>query len=149
MESAGAVTATRLRLVIGRLARRLRRHNLAGLTLTQLSAMASVEMAGRIRLGDLAVTEGVTPATLSRIVGGLADAGYLERTADPTDRRSGWVSLTEAGHAVLAATRLERTAVLAARLDRLSAEDTVALRAALPVLERLVDSFDELTGEDG
>jgi len=41
-----------LRAALARLSRRLRRHELAGLTPTQLAALATVERSGPLRLGD-------------------------------------------------------------------------------------------------
>src|ERR1700761_5825297 len=52
------IDATRLRVAIARLSRRLRHHELAGLTPTQLSALATVERSGPMRLGDVAAAEG-------------------------------------------------------------------------------------------
>ncbi len=73
------IDATRLRVAIARLSRRLRRHELAGLTPTQLSALATVEASGPMRLGDVAAAEGIAPSTLTRIVTALEDRAYVER----------------------------------------------------------------------
>ena len=135
-------TAAALRLVVGRLARKLRRSSSGGLTLTQLSALASIEAAGVIRLADLAAIEGVSPPTLSRIVAGLSAAGHLNRRPEPADRRSSLVSLSATGRRVLETTRRERTAVLAERLGGLKPAELSRLRLALPVLQCLVDAFD-------
>jgi hypothetical protein len=57
-----AVTdVTRLRIALARLYRRLRRHELVGLTPTQLMPLATVKSSGPMRLGDLAAAEGIAP----------------------------------------------------------------------------------------
>jgi len=53
-DAAPVIDVTRLRVALARLSRRLRRHELAGLTPTQLAALATVEQSGPMRLGDLA-----------------------------------------------------------------------------------------------
>ena len=73
---APAVDVTRLRVALARLARRLRKHELAGLTPTQLAALATVERSGPMRLGDLAAAEGIAPSTLTRLVTALEESGY-------------------------------------------------------------------------
>src|SRR5215471_9250869 len=77
------IDAARLRVAIARLSRRLRRHVLAGLTPTQLSALATVERSGPLRLGDLAAAEGIAPSTLTRLVTALEERGYVDRTPVP------------------------------------------------------------------
>ncbi len=57
LADAPTVDVTRLRVAIARLSRLLRKHELAGLTPTQLAALATVEQAGPLRLGDLAAAE--------------------------------------------------------------------------------------------
>src|SRR5499427_11098100 len=57
-----AIHAARLRVAVLRLSRRLRKHDLAGLTPSQLSTLSSVGMCGPIRLGDLAATERIAPS---------------------------------------------------------------------------------------
>lgn len=51
---ADADLAAGLRVAVTRLARRLRRHAVVGLTPSQLPALTSVERLGPVRLGDLA-----------------------------------------------------------------------------------------------
>lgn len=131
--------AARLRLVVARLMRRLRRSYVSGLTPTQLSALSSIEKLQPVRLGDLAGYEGISPSTLSPIVGSLVGAGYVERRTDPDDARSALVAATRLGHELLAQLRAEAGRVLQQRLEGLSAEERAALDAAIGVLERLAE----------
>lgn len=104
-----------------------------------VSALAEIVRSGPLRLGDLAARERVTPPTMTRIVAGMVEHGYVERRPDPDDARAGLVGATAAGKELLHALRSHRTAELTARLSRLSADDRAALLAAAPALERLVD----------
>src|SRR6201996_256812 len=133
----GVIDVTRLRVALARLSRRLRRHQLAGLTPTQLAALATVERAGPLRLGDLAAAEGIAPSTLTRIVSVLEEAGYVRRDADPKDARASTLAVSPGGHAILDQLREEGTALLTEWLMLLDQEQRVALAAALPALEAL------------
>src|SRR5947209_13746013 len=135
-----------LRLVVGRLARQLRRHAVGGLTASQYSALATVERAGPIRLAALAEREGVSAPTLSRIVARLEQDRYVERRADPADGRSSLMAVTAAGRAALRKIRRERTALLARGLAALADDDRHAVAAALPALEHLVDAVRDPAG---
>ena len=95
------IDATRLRVAIARLSRRLRRHELAGLTPTQLSALSTVEQAGPLRLGDVAAAEGIAPSTLTRMVTALEEFAYVQRYAVPRDARATTLAITPRGHEAL------------------------------------------------
>jgi DNA-binding MarR family transcriptional regulator len=135
----GVIDVTRLRVALARLSRRLRRHELAGLTPTQLAALSTVEQAGPLRLGDLAAAEGVAPSTLTRLVAALEELGYVRRDADPRDARASTLAITDSGHVTLERLRAENSALLVQRLRLLSPEQRSALAAALPALEALAD----------
>ena len=135
-----AVDVTRLRVAIARLSRRLRKHELAGLTPTQLAALSTVERSGPLRLGDLATAERVAPSTLTRLVSALEERGYVERRAVPGDARVWELVVTRRGHEVLDRIRQESTILLADSLLTLSPDQLSALAAALPALERLADA---------
>jgi DNA-binding MarR family transcriptional regulator len=134
------IDVARLRVAIARLSRRLRRHMLAGLTPTQLSALATVERAGPLRLGDLAAAEGIAPSTLTRLVTALEERGYVVRCPVPGDARASTLAIAPEGHAILERIRQESTTVLADSLRALTGEQLAALAAALPALERLTDA---------
>jgi DNA-binding MarR family transcriptional regulator len=133
------VDVTRLRVAIARLSRRLRKHELAGLTPTQLAALSTVERTGPLRLGDLATAEQVAPSTLTRLVSALEERGYVERRAVPGDARAWELVVTGRGHEILDRIRQESTVMLADSLLTLSPDQLVALAAALPALEQLAE----------
>lgn len=130
--------AARLRLAVGRLARQLRRRSTAGLTLTQLSALASVELLEPVRLSDLAAREGVAAPTMTRIASHMVEAGLCERRDCPDDARSTLLSTTAAGRRALRSVRAERTQLLAQRLEALAPEQRARLGDAVELLEALV-----------
>jgi DNA-binding MarR family transcriptional regulator len=134
------VDVTRLRVALARLSRRLRRHELAGLTPTQLAALSTIEKTGPMRLGDLAAAEGIAPSTLTRLVTALEDSGYVQRTADPSDARASTLAITAHGREAIDRIRTENTLMLTASLELLTPEQRLALAAALPVLEQLADT---------
>jgi DNA-binding MarR family transcriptional regulator len=133
-------SATRLRVVIGRLHRELRATPSgldAALTPTRISLMLSIDRTGPVRLGELAESEGINPTMLSRSVTQLVDAGLVTRTSDSDDRRAVWVDATDAGRALAGRMRQERTDAVNAALSGLSAADRRMLEQAIPALEAL------------
>ena len=133
------IDVTRLRVALARLARRLRRHEGAGLTPTQLAALATVEQQGPMRLGDLAAAAGIAPSTLTRLVTALEDSGLVRRCADPSDARASTLAITSHGHEIMEQIRNDITLALARSLRELTPDQRVALAAALPVLEQLAE----------
>jgi DNA-binding MarR family transcriptional regulator len=130
---------SRVRLAVLRLARRIRQHANAGVTPSQLSALAAVDRYGPLGLGELAAIEAVRPPSITRVVAALEEAGLVRRGHPPGDRRAAVVGVTPAGARLLEDVRQQRDAWLAARIARLDAAETAALTAALPVLERLLE----------
>ncbi len=135
-----AIDAARLRVAVLRLSRRLRKHDLAGLTPSQLSTLSSVGVCGPVRLGDLAAAERIAPSTLTRLVNVLEDRGYLVRKPAPDDARAFLVTMTDSGRDVLERIRAEATSLLTDILMTLPADQLTALEAALPALEQLAGS---------
>jgi DNA-binding MarR family transcriptional regulator len=135
-----AIDAARLRVAVLRLSRRLRKHDLAGLTPSQLSTLSSVGKSGPVRLGDLAAAERIAPSTLTRLVNVLEERGYLLRQPAPDDARAYLVTVTESGNEVLERIRDEATSLLTHILTTLPPDQLAALEAALPALEQLAGS---------
>ena len=134
------IDAARLRQAIARLSRRLRRHQQAGLTPTQLAALYTVEQAGPLRLSDLAAHEGIAPSTLTRLVAVLEERDYVRRCAVEGDARASLLTVTPAGREVLEHIRQESTTALAKSLALLSPEQRAALASALPAIEQLAEN---------
>ncbi len=132
--------ASRLRLAIARTARRLRQNSGTDLTAALTGALATVEGRGPLTPSELAQIENVKRPTATRIVARLEEQGLVERTSDPSDRRSFLVGITPAGSALLLRLRKRKNAYLAKRLRELDAEDVAALERAADVLERLLET---------
>lgn len=134
-----AELATRLRLAVGRLNRRLRLAT-NDIPPLQLSTLMTLDRQGAMRSGELAVREAVSAPTMTRVLACLSDRGLISRKSDPTDARSVVVSLSAEGSTALVRIRSERSALLGARLARLGPEQRSALEAAIPALEALVSA---------
>lgn len=134
-----AELATRLRLATARLSRQLRQQTVGTLTLSQWSALSSVESGEPMRIGDIADREHVSAPTATRLVASLEDAGLVRRDIDGEDRRSALISLADAGRRALAEVRRIRTEALAAELAGFSRDELDRLAEALPLLERLAE----------
>lgn len=134
--------AGEIKLLVGRLARRLRQEATAGLTPSQLSVLASVERLGPLQLGDLARVESVAPPTLSRSVGGLEEQGLVRRHQDPGDGRAVLVQVTPAGRRALRELRRARVAFLAQRLATLPDGDRAIVARAVELLSGILGPAD-------
>ncbi len=130
--------ASRLRLDISRMARRLRQEAGAELSPSQTAALATIEKHGPLTPSELANRERVQRPTVTRVLGRLEEAGLITRAADPTDRRSSLVSISPDGRALLAAARSRKDAYLSQRLDALDADDRATLDRAAAILERML-----------
>src|SRR5436309_2531019 len=131
--------ASRLRLAIVRIARRMRQEAGGDLSASQTAALATIEGHGPLTPSELAALERVQRPTATRIVARLEEQDLVERAADPADGRSFIVTSTPRGRALLRKLRTRKNAYLARRLGRLPAEDVAVLARAAEILERLQD----------
>jgi DNA-binding MarR family transcriptional regulator len=134
-----AELASRLRLGVTRLARKLRQQAEPGLTPSLLSALSTIERAGPMTIGELCAVEQVQPPTMTRLVASLVETGLVDRSVDPDDRRVAWVRVTPAGARSLAQTRKRKEAYLAKRLHRLEPDRLAVLEEAAAILDELVE----------
>lgn len=134
-----ASLADRLRVSIGRLARRLRQQSLGGLTPSQASVISTLDVHGAMTMGRLAEHEGIAKPSVTGIVGRLVDKGLVEKREDPSDRRSSIVAITPEGSQLLEQRRRERTAYLARHIERLGDDDSAVLERAVVLLEEMIE----------
>ncbi len=134
----GAQLAAALRDSITRLNRRLRQARPIGdLTITQLSALTSLELNGALTPRELADAERVQPPTLTKIVAKLEERGLVQRTPHPTDGRQVILAATESGRAVILEHRRARDEWLAKQLAALTPEERETLGKAAEILGRI------------
>ena len=122
--------AEALRDAITRLNRRVRQARPVGdLTVTQLSALTSLELAGALTPREL--------ATMTKIVAKLEERGLVQRTPHPTDGRQVILSSTGVGREILGSYERVRDEWLAARLAELTPDERGVLTQAAALLSRL------------
>lgn len=127
-----------LRVATTRTMRQLRAVGARRITLTQLSAMASIKAAGELTLGELAARERVQPPSMTRVITTLHDHGLVTRKTDPNDGRQVLVSLTSKGNEILEEEARTREAWLADQIKGLSDDEKRTLVAASEILMRLI-----------
>jgi DNA-binding MarR family transcriptional regulator len=128
-----------LRLMITRLARRLRKHAGPQLTPTLLSALTTLQRHGALRTGRLAELEGIGRSTATRLTSKLEAMGLVTRTVDESDARGWQVELTDVGHELLIKSGAEADQYLARQLDKLTPEEVQRIFDALPALEKILN----------
>lgn len=94
-----ALLASDLRVVLGRLVRRLRAEH--RFPLSHATVLGWLDREGAQSTSDLAIAERVRPQSMAQIVGDLEADGLIERHPDPGDRRRMLIELTERGREAL------------------------------------------------
>ncbi len=135
--------ASELSLAVVRLTRHLRgRRSDATVSLTQLSAMATLNREGAMTPGVLAAKERVQPPSMTRVIASLGDRGLVERQPHPTDGRQIIVSLSDAGRGLIADEMNARDVWLAEQLAALTDEQRQVLYDAVAIMKSLVAESD-------
>ncbi len=139
-DAPGALSAD-LRVSLMRIVRRLRAEKSdADITDTQYAVLGLLDRHGALTSAVLAEKERVRPPSMTRIVGGLLEAGLVERGAHPVDGRAQLVTLTCAGRTAVEVTRRRRDEWLCHQLSALPPEDRKVLARAAVLLSELTDS---------
>lgn len=125
---------------VDRLVSWLRRQTPTQLSSSTITALERLAVEGPLRVSELARREAMTQPGVTILVNRLSDAGLAERVPDPTDGRAALVRITGAGRAVLTERHDLRARILRERLAQLDETDQRLLVAAVPALERLLDT---------
>ncbi|WP_309111815.1 MarR family transcriptional regulator [Saccharothrix sp.] len=130
--------ASRLRLAVVRLTRRLRAQRVnSAISLTQVSALSTLHKCGPLTPGELAAKEGVQPPSMTRVIAALEEFGFATRRPHPTDGRQAIVELTEAGLAYIDEEVSAREAWLDKRLAELTPDERAVLSRAAEIIDRM------------
>ncbi|TSD96626.1 MarR family transcriptional regulator [Skermania sp. ID1734] len=131
--------ASDLSLAVVRLTRHLRGRRAASqVSLTQLSALATLSRYGDMTPGALATRERVQPPSMTRVIASLADVGLVERRPHPTDGRQIIVSLSDAGQALIADEESAREAWMTEQLSSLDEAQLRTLQDAVTIISDIV-----------
>lgn len=119
---------------------RIAREHIHDAPLTGIRVLSLLDQHGACGIGDLAQLDRCSQPTMSGVVKGLTDRGWVTKTPHPADARACLVSLTDDGRAALADVR-HRTARTVT--DTVTTENTItadelatAVRVLRTVLER-------------
>jgi DNA-binding MarR family transcriptional regulator len=132
--------ASELRVVLGRIVRRLRAERVErrGLPLAQVVVLGRLDRGGPSGISALAAAEHMRPQSMAATVAALEGAGLVVRRPDPEDRRRVAIDLTPAGREVLAADRARREGWLAEAIRTdLNPRERKVLAEATGLLARL------------
>ena len=131
--------AATLRPALTRTARRLRQEGGADLSPSLSAALATIARRGPLSPSELAAHERVQRPTATRVAARLEELGLVTKTSDADDGRVRRLAVSDAGTALLEASRARKDAWLTRGLDRLAPDDRLALSRAAALLERLLE----------
>ena len=133
--------AGELRILIGKLRRRLREEShLGDITMSQASVLSRLEREGPATVSSLARAEGMRPQSMAATVLALSEAQMVTGSPDPLDGRQTILTLTDSCRAWIAASRAAREDWLARTLEtRLTPAEVTELNSAVALLKRLTE----------
>jgi DNA-binding MarR family transcriptional regulator len=132
-------TADRLHSASIHLLRRVRASDVeTGLSPARLSLLSVLVFGGPRTPSELAAAEQVRLPTISGLVRGLEDDGFVRRTPDPNDGRGYRITATAKGERLMRRARERRIENVLELLEPLDPRERRALAAAAEVLERAV-----------
>jgi len=128
-------TAHALRKAFGRRAASI------GLTGAQWKVLFKLTLKPGLRQTDLADLLDIEPITLTRIIDRLQEAGLVERTPDPTDRRAWRLHVTEKAQPVVGKLRAIADEMTAEAFAGIDPQDIEVMRQVLARVRERVGQF--------
>lgn len=134
-----AHAARELRVLVGRLRRRLREvDDVHELTASQLAVLGRLDRDGPASASDLAKAERVRPQSMAATIAVLEERGMIARRQDPDDGRRQLIEPTPTADETVRGSRRARDEWLERALrERFSPEELATVVTALGMLERL------------
>lgn len=134
--------ASQLRVVVGKLRRRMNQGNAIGdFTPSQISVLSRLEAGGPATVTALAHAEGVRPQSMGTKLAALNKAGLLSSEADPTDGRATLWRLSEQATETVREVRAAKEDWLLRSIGaNFTATEQQELARGVALLARLADS---------
>jgi len=133
--------AAEVRVVVGKLSRRLREQTQLGdFTYSQLKVLIRLETDGPATVTTLAREEGIRPQSMGEIIAVLKATGLIAGSPDPNDGRQTVLSLTDACRDLMKRTRAAKEDWLFQSIQmRFEPAEVEQLAASIAMLKRLLD----------
>ena len=107
-----------------------------GVTRAQWKVLFRLSRTPGLRQVELADVLDVEPITLSRILDRLAEAGLVDRLADPSDRRAWRLHLTDKAQPVIAKLRTLANGLIAEAIGGIDDDELETMRANLATIRK-------------
>ena len=142
-EDRAAALAAELRMLSGKLKRRLREQGSLGgdISWSQIAVLRRLEQDGPATVSTLARAESMRPQSMGAITAALEAAGLVDGVPHPTDGRQTILNLTAACREKLAANRAARQDWLCRAIQtKLAPDEQEILAQSIALMQRLVES---------
>jgi DNA-binding MarR family transcriptional regulator len=100
--------------------------------------LSVLQTSGPMRLGELAAHSRVSQPTMTKIVAGLVETGWIERIVDADDARAWQIAIADSGTKALLDWRNQLATALLPMFSDLSPNDVAVLHRAVEILESRV-----------
>ena len=141
-EDRAAALAAELRMLSGKLKRRLREQGSLGgdISWSQIAVLRRLEQDGPATVSTLARAESMRPQSMGAITAALEAAGLVDGIPHPTDGRQTILNLTAACREKLAANRAARQDWLCRAIQaKLAPDEQEILAQSIALMQRLVE----------